>query len=138
MGEDIEILEDKLKLNATTKFDWFGEKEFKAIENLINRNKELEKENKELYEIKYVASTFTDRTMKQFSIGEFRYKVNWFKENYIPKSKVEEKIEELKIKIEDYKNMANTLTDRVDKRIICDQIEELKTTIKYLQELLKE
>lgn len=42
--EDIKILEDKLKLNATTKFDWFGEKEFKAIENLINRNRELEEE----------------------------------------------------------------------------------------------
>lgn len=40
--EDIKILEDKLKLNATTKFDWFGEKEFQALGNLINRNKELE------------------------------------------------------------------------------------------------
>jgi hypothetical protein len=38
---NIEILEHKLKLNEKTKFDWFGEKEFKAIENLIQENKEL-------------------------------------------------------------------------------------------------
>ena len=61
---DIEILENKLKLNKKTKFDWFGEKEFEAIENLKKENTELriqisaretvadelEKENKKLKE----------------------------------------------------------------------------------------
>lgn len=46
--EDIKILEDKLKLNATTKFDWFGEKEFQSLGNLINRNRELKEENEKL------------------------------------------------------------------------------------------
>ena len=32
---DIEILENKLKLNEKTKFDWFDEKEFEALENLL-------------------------------------------------------------------------------------------------------
>lgn len=44
--EDIKILEHKLRLNAETRFDWFGEKEFQAIENLIAENKELKEKVK--------------------------------------------------------------------------------------------
>ena len=72
MEEDIKILEDKLKLNATTKFDWFGEKEFQALENLINRNKELEEDYTSVY-------------LSGFYDGENKWK-----------SKIKEKIEELK------------------------------------------
>lgn len=48
MEEDIKILEDKLKLNVATKFDWFGEKEFQALENIIKEYKQKDKDNNDL------------------------------------------------------------------------------------------
>lgn len=78
MEEDIKILEDKLKLNATTKFDWFGEKEFQALGNIINRYKKLKEENR-IFELEG---------------SRVRLKIHIDK-NYIPVSLVEEMIEEL-------------------------------------------
>lgn len=109
MKEDINILEDKLKLNATTKFDWFGEKEFQALEHLIKAYKELKEieenhrqENgklrervKELEEninkqkqLTKIAQTITDESIKEALIE--------FEKDYIPVSLVEEMIKELK------------------------------------------
>lgn len=51
-----------------------------------------------MYEIKYIASRFINRSMKQFSIGEFKYKVNNFIEwkDKIKAKKIEELDEVLK------------------------------------------
>lgn len=108
---DIEILEE-----LTNGFDnLISYKQKQAIENLIQ-------ENKELYEIKYIASKFTNRPMKQFSIGEFKYRVN----NYIEwKDKIREKIEEIK-KYEDYKPLDDRFTYK----------ELINYGIEILQELL--
>ena len=84
MEEDIEILEGLVNGIKKYGFDYDidGEQhdsinfeEFKAIENLINRNKELEEELNSVKEIYY--------TQKEIET------------DYIPKSKVKEKIEEL-------------------------------------------
>ena len=124
--EDIETLEDLKNIFIHLKnYGWVNDikrdvvvdKVIKAIENLIARNKELEKQVNE-YE-------------KQLDL-------DYVDTNYIPKSKVREKIEELKGKIEYYKKCANIAKDRVKKRLMCDQINELKTAIKYFEELLQE
>ena len=63
-----------------------------AIETLLTAYEKEKEKNKELYEIKYIASRFINRSMKQFSIGEFNYKVN----NYIEwEDKIKAKIKEL-------------------------------------------
>ena len=102
--EDIKILEEYLK-NYTECPEWndttdccINKKEIQAIENLINKNKELEETLKDNW--------------------EFRDKC------YIPKSKIKEKIEELKKKIKYEDN---------EKVIIW-----LHKQIRILQELLEE
>ena len=101
MEEDIKILEEFLDLartrdykgNLTGSFDEFEleveEKEYKAIENLIIRYKELEEENKKLIE-----TYKSEKTMKNNYVQYYQDLL--LKENCIPKSKVKEKIEELK------------------------------------------
>lgn len=61
-----------------------------AISRLLDLYYKEKEKNKELYEIKYIASRFINRSMKQFSIGEFKYKVN----NSISKDKIRKFIEE--------------------------------------------
>ena len=92
MEEDIKILEEFLDLartrdykgNLTGSFDEFEleveEKEYKAIENLITRYKQLEEENKS----------------KQKAYDDCYCEYKHYKQfDSIPKSKVKEKIEEL-------------------------------------------
>jgi hypothetical protein len=64
------------------------------IENLIKRNKELEQENKILKnkQTKIIADSFHEKMAKKFD------------DDFIPKSKVKEKIEEYKHKIEKLEN----------------------------------
>lgn len=130
MEEDLEILEKELA-NIRNLIDYYSyealdldkqirmERFKKAIENLIARNKELEDELKRQINAREITEKYID-------------------EKFIEKSKVREKIEELKGKIEYYKKCANIAKDRVEKRLMCDQINELKTAIKYFEELLQE
>ena len=66
-------------------------KDIELIQGLLDLYKQEKEKNKELYEIKYIASTFIEKPMKQFSVGEFRYKVN----NSISKDKIKGEIEEI-------------------------------------------
>ena len=101
MEEDIKILEEFLDLartrdykgNLTGSFDEFEleveEKEYKAIENLLTRYKQLEEENKS----------------KQKAYDDCYCEYKHYKQfDSIPKSKVIEKIEELNKAYEDRKD----------------------------------
>lgn len=50
----------------------------------------IRKQQKEIEELKNIASEFTNRNINQFSIGEFNFKVKHFKDNYISKDKIRE------------------------------------------------
>lgn len=101
MEEDIKILEEFLDLartrdykgNLTGSFDEFEleveEKEYKAIENLLTRYKQLEEENKS----------------KQKAYDDCYCEYKHYKQfDSIPKSKVKDKIEELNKAYEDSKD----------------------------------
>lgn len=101
MEEDIKILEEFLDLartrdykgDLTGSFDEFEleveEKEYKALENLLTRYKQLEKKNIDIAE-KLYTERMANKVMSNNIIG---YQEEL--ENSIPKSKVKEKIEEL-------------------------------------------
>ena len=77
----------------------FTKKEYKAIENLLTRYKQLEEENTQLKTItqEYNSYLQDSNCETKIIIADSEYFVNgFFKENFIPKSKVKEKIEELK------------------------------------------
>ena len=111
MEEDIKILEDFIDYYGFIKtaigddnirqFEInISKNEIKAIENLIARNKELKKENKELKEIttNYNAYPYYDGD-DRIIIADVKYFANgFFKNNFIPKSKIKEKIEEYRSK----------------------------------------
>ena len=85
MEEDIKILEEKLKqwepyknIKFKTDIELEIQKENRAIENLINRNKELEEDN--------------------YNLKTHIYNPKVVELNYIPKSKIKEKIKELQAK----------------------------------------
>lgn len=107
MEEDIKILEEMIKKanveNADMNDIFYGE-HIQAIENLISRNKELEKYEK-YYE--------TERVI-------------WSRKDYIPKSKVREKIEE-------YKNMRDKKFD-----YLSIMYNKLDLVVQVLEELLEE
>ena len=143
MEEDIKILEDFIKYYEaeaiSRKFRGtlsisVDENDIEAIENLINRNKELEKlelehqkingnlrekikeleKNKELKTIKgfeenIEVSKFGEWVGKNYIDYKFEYE-NYQKilADYIPKSKIKEKIEELERDIEDYLKTDNS------------------------------
>lgn len=114
--EDIKILEDKLKLNATTKFDWFGEKEFQALEHLIKTYKELKEENR----------------IFALECSRVRLKM-YIDKNYIPVSLVEETIKrkkEYKLKYE------QEFADNKDENYFFD-INAMDKEIQVLEELLE-
>lgn len=71
MKEDIKILEDYLDKQDRKYVSEYRLMILQAIENLIERNKELENKCKEL---------------------NFKYTAQWVDDNYIPKSKIKEKI----------------------------------------------
>lgn len=116
MEKDIKILEDKLKLNATTKFDWFGEKEFQALGNIINRYKKLKEEN------------------RIFALEGSRVRLKMYiDKNYIPVSLVEETIKrkkEYKLKYE------QEFADNKDENYFFD-INAMDKEIEVLEELLE-
>ena len=139
MEEDIKILEEFLDLartrdykgNLTGSFDEFEleveEKEYKAIENLLTRYKQLEEENTQLKTITQEYNSYLQDSNcdTKIIIADSEYFANgFFKENFIPKSKVKEKIEELKEDEEFYREH--------------DRMYEFESKIKLLQELLED
>ena len=125
LEEDIKVLEEFIKYAKNTLNDFDYERpievtiwktEIQAIENLINRNKELEEENikldTEIAEVVYWESSSVEQ----------------IKQDYIPKSKVREKIKKIQELI-DYNNERKQLSDMVE------QLEEQKD---LLQELLED
>lgn len=122
MEEDIKDLEKYIifankRENFSHDTDWKWNKELAIkIKNLINRNKELEEDNKKL----------TDEYMIQ------KHLINAdFIKDYILKSKVKEKIEELEKNLE---------RDRICIDFVIEHTKdiELMAEIKVLQELLEE
>lgn len=93
-----------------------------AIRNLIARNKELEKENYEIRQWKYVIDTYEDLDkLKELDLIKIKGK------EYISKDKIREKIEEL-----DFEH----LKDRID--IIIEPCSYFYMAIEMAQNKLKE
>ena len=152
MEEDIEIIEELIKA-AKDYNQYEGNKYYKSIENLINRNKELEEYQHKVNEILNVDTDNLDNILIKNNqeglkkcVTQFRnqveelekeklsksgiYKIGIdFDNDYIPKSKVREKIEELEKFIESKRILP------VD--IIEDQNRNVKWKIEALQELLE-
>ena len=107
MEEDIKILEELIeeyKDCSVKGLDMqvdvsFREKQCNAIEHLIKRYKQLEEENTQLKTITQEYNSYLQDSNcdTKIIIADSEYFANgFFKENFIPKSKVKEKIEELK------------------------------------------
>lgn len=127
MGKDIEILEDYIKTLKLTPEELLKNneiiklieyKEIQAIENLINRVKELE-EKDEL--VKYCRGTLPKDTIAIMMCNDDFCRN--FGNDFIPKSKIKEKIEELE-KLEKGFHFTGLIT-------------ECETKIEVLQELLE-
>lgn len=69
---------------------------YKTIENLINRNKELEENIKKQKQLTKLAQTITDESLKEALIE--------FEKDYIPKSKIKEKRDYYKKEIDKMEN----------------------------------
>ena len=121
-NEDMKILEERITMlkrhikyyeESDCKTDIYHQlvEECRALENLLTRNKQLEEENK--------------TQLEAFELGKesSRKRIEY---DYIPKSRVKEKIEELKKKVEE-------LTDEKGYWGGSDLLEQ----IKVLQELLE-
>lgn len=138
MEEDIKILESYLDRN-TQLFEDYGDtaiiqdKEIQAIENLIKGYRELEekldnsrkanellnKTNNELrLEIRTTYSKVVNDIISKFNLGD----------DYIPKSKVQEKLEELdkKIKKIENKKVWNEPADTIIRNRLCNYYNALK------------
>lgn len=132
MKEDIDILEKVID----TYNNWrelpyhFNKDIIQAISNLLLENKKLKEENKELKHITQNYNAYqqkSDNPNSTIIIADEKWFINgYFKENFIPKSKVKDKIEELKKKVEE-------LTDEKGYWGGSDLLEQ----IKVLQELLE-
>lgn len=108
MEEDIKILEELLNANVSFKISP-EDRGYKALENLIKKYRELEEENR------IFALAGSNIALKLH-----------IEKNYIPKSKIKEKIEELK---EEYKI---ALEENSTKAFI------LKCQIEILEKLLED
>ena len=109
LEEDIEIIEEMIEVYCSCSVDEEGfdmrvdiafmKKECKALENLLTRYKQLEEENTQLKTITQEYNSYLQDSNcdTKIIIADSEYFANgFFKENFIPKSKVKEKIEELK------------------------------------------
>ena len=100
MEQDLKILEEHLSFIKN--FD-NGSKYIPALENLIKAYKELEEENKIIKGNYYTLCVDIQMVTSELGFPEDTIiadeMVSMIKENYIPVSLVEEKIEELDIKI---------------------------------------
>lgn len=108
MEEDIKILEDKLKLNVATKFDWFGEKESQALENLIKEYKQKDKDNNDLRKLYRRTAAKLRENGKEELADYFLAQINevptftvdddidYYEEYYKQRKKIKEKLEAYK------------------------------------------
>ena len=114
MEEDIKLVE-----NLIEEYKMFGDLDgiqdirpyMKAIENMLNRNKELEEENEIIKGNYYTLCADIQMVTSELGFPEDTIiadeMVAMIKENYIPKSKIKETIEEFKLKIEKYYEYKN-------------------------------
>lgn len=114
MEEDIKLVE-----NLIEEYKMFGDLDgiqdirpyMKAIENMLNRNKELEEENEIIKGNYYTLCADIQMVTSELGFPEDTIiadeMVAMIKENYIPKSKIKETIEEFKLKIEKYYELKN-------------------------------
>lgn len=145
MEEDIKVLEEIIEINKKYGIDiCINRDEIQAIENLIARNKELEEEN-----IKYERANDYLQTLNhkyyednvtllrkngnvEILSDDIHFKYIDDVNNYIPKSKVREKIDELEKEIEEKQENCLDFTLMHEHEIDTNAI------IKVLQELLEE
>ena len=101
--------------------------DFNLLRNLLTRYKQLEEENTQLKTITQEYNSYLQDSNcdTKIIIADSEYFANgFFKENFIPKSKVKEKIEELKEDEEFYREH--------------DRMYEFESKIKLLQKLLED
>lgn len=126
--------EEKVILNINVVLDLINkiDEQQETLENLLTRYKQLEEENKKLIAQKTAINNKRkelEEELEGFRTGKYiSLKVN---ELYIPKSKIKEKIEELKKDLE---------RDRICIDFVIEHTKdiELMAEIKVLQELLEE
>lgn len=153
-NEDIKILENLKENVALFSGGWqpiLKQEEKQAIENLINRNKELEEENKIYKNIKHLMDNEILGYMEGYRAGRdgitgiakvgenyekyiLNIRLNQYKQSYIkvrellddsiPKTKIKEKIEELEMKSK--------------KETLSVSFWVIQSKIRVLQELLEE
>lgn len=125
MEEDIKLLKEWLiqlnELFEKTKIN--NTKERKSLENLIKGYKKLEVENEEL---KRLANN------KQF------FSHIYIAQKYTPKSKIKEKIEELETKLKVFEKDIRYCKDKVEARLMNDEIYVLRRCMDLLQELMED
>lgn len=123
MEEDIKILEEMRKKMNKTLSHKITRQEFQAIENLIKGYRELEEKLNQL--LKYE--------------DDLRIKERAFcKENHIPKSKIKEKIEELETKLKVFEKDIRYCKDKVEARLMNDEIYVLRRCMDLLKELMED
>lgn len=125
MEEDIKVLEELLNYD----FNQLSKEEYQAIENLITRNKKLEKCLDEdlgnIINLGILLSEHAEKPKdKNIYVDEAQVFLNTLDYYYIPKSKVREKIKQL-----EKENNNHTYTDSK---------EENEDMIELLKELLQE
>ena len=98
-----------------------------AIENLINRNKELEEENATYKKANEIANSITDKDIEN-AIKEAE-------SEFIPKSVIKEKIEELKKQDKEWTEELSEPDSNF--KIIDRNLKRIKNQIEILQELLE-
>ena len=112
------------------------EEDIKILENLLTRYKQLEEENKELKHITQNYNAYqqkSDNPNTTIIIADEKWFINgYFKENFIPKSKVKEKIEELEEYVKDFEEYWSKDTRKFKKEKCIDYYK-----LEALQELLK-
>ena len=149
MEEDIKILEEFKKNGYSMLLMRYGDRNKtnlkleRAIENLIKGYRELEKQldssrkanellnktNNELrLEIRTTYSKVVNDIISKFNLGD----------EYIPKSKIKEKIEELETKLKVFEKDIRYCKDRVQARLMNDEIYVLRRCMDLLKELMEE
>ena len=137
MEEDIKILEDYIKLikkgycldcnelcNIYTAPAFPSGVVALSLENLIKGYRELGR----LYK--------SEKEMKIRYVGYYQDVLT--KENVIPKSKIKEKIEELETKLKVFEKDIRYCKDRVQARLMNDEIYVLRRCMDLLKELMEE
>ena len=122
MEEDIKILEEIIEYCKEHLPPYYKDEDLQAIENLIKGYRELEEEKKELQ--KYIKDYLIPKST-----------INLI---YIPKSKIKEKMEELETKLKVFEKDIRYCKDRVQARLMNDEIYVIRRCRDLLQELMED